>query len=444
MHQSPGPMSRLLAPGRPAGDDNALRARSRTQCIVIAGLVLLMSGCSSNDNTGLRPTSSSSAGTGGISSTTIVSFNRIVIDNAPDGAVVEKALADLTGDGKLDAIVGEERSPSQPHGGGIFWYEYPASGRPSDHWNKHTILSLPGGSAYEDMAVADINGDGRPDVVADVNGSIYWFGNPGTSGGAWTKNLIGTLTPSGSASGDDEGPMVLGDVEGNGKVDVVTSQAIYFPDTPTRWTKTQIGASNRGAALLDIGSGHGRINLVTTDANFNIAWYETPREHGGNPRTDPWIPHEVGPASASGDYSDTVNTGDFNSDGRMDIVRADAETPSGGLSWYEAPPDRTRAWIPHSIDPGYQYAHKIQVADIDGNGTLDLVTAEQDQSGQRRVSVFFNDGHGNFTQQVLSHGAGQNVVVGDINGDGRPDIFNSAHGYYGGPHPLEIYLNEPR
>lgn len=410
--------------------------------IVIPGVALLMSGCSGTAGTGSRSPASTADGTAATSSTTTVAFNRTVIDDAPDGAVVEKALADLNGDGRLDAIVGEERSPSQPHGGGIFWYDFPASGRPSDHWDKHTILSLPGGSAYEDMAVADIDGDGRPDVVADVNGSVYWFGNPGASGAAWSMNLIGTLTPSGRAGSDDEGSMVLGDVEGNGKLDVVTSQAIYFLDSPTHSTKIQLGASNRGAALLDIGSGHGRINLVTTDANFKIAWYENPREHGGNARTDAWIPHEVGPASASHDYSDTVNTGDFNGDGRMDIVRADAETPSGGLSWYEAPLDRTQPWTAHSIDDSYQYAHKVQVADIDGNGTLDIVTAEQDQSERRRVSVFFNDGHGNFTQQVLSKGAGQNVVVGDITGDGRLDIFNSAHGYYGGPHPLEIYLNE--
>lgn len=121
---APEPWSHVTVTGpRPAGDGNPLKVRSRTLCIVIVGLVLSMSGCARNGSTVLRPPASSVAGTGARPSTTIVSFNRIVIDNAPDGAVVEKALADLNGDGKLDAIVGEERSPSQPHGGGIFWYD---------------------------------------------------------------------------------------------------------------------------------------------------------------------------------------------------------------------------------------------------------------------------------------------------------------------------------
>jgi hypothetical protein len=79
---------------------------------------------------------------------------------------------------------------------------------------------------------------------------------------------------------------------------------------------------------------------------------------------------------------------------------------------------------------------------MNGDGIPDLVEAEQEQSLQRRVSVFYNDGHGNFTQQVLSNSSGHNPVVIDVGGDGDLDIFSSPHGFYGVPNPLEIYLNK--
>jgi hypothetical protein len=365
---------------------------------------------------------------------TIESFTKYVIDPNPPGAIIEKVLADVNGDGKLDAVVGAEPSPSIPGSvGGIYWYEYPASGNISDPWIKHTILG--GGNAYEDMQITDVDGDGHVDIVASVNGNIYWYKNPGTSTGNWTENLIG--------NGFGENTMRIVDIDGDGKLDVITSEYAFFQNSPTSWTSVKIAASDLGAALLDIGSGKGAINLVTTSPGpgFQIGWYRNPREVGGSARTDAWTFFPIGPSATGRSQTDTMQTGDFNNDGRMDVVAADSEDVPTGLRWFEAPTDRTQPWTLHVIDSTYQFAHKVQVADIDGNGTLDLVTAEQDQAAQKRVSVFYNDGSGNFTQQVLSNGAGHNITLGDIEGDGDIDIFNSGHGYFGAAHPLEIYIN---
>ena len=127
----------------------------------------------------------------------------------------------------------------------------------------------------------------------------------------------------------------------------------------------------------------------------------------------------------------------------MDLVTAQAEGgPSDGLIWWEAPLDRRNGtWIKHTIDSTYQWAHKILVADMDKNGTLDIVTAEQEQSVQERVSVFLNGGAGNFTQQILSTASGHNHALGDVDGDGSLDILNAGHGYFGFDHPLELFLN---
>ena len=380
-------------------------------------------------------------------------FPEFTVDSAPGTALVEKALADIEGTGKLNPVIGLE-SPSQ----GLFWYGYPTSGSVGGSWKRYTISAS--GNFYEDLIAFDVNGDGAVDLIASYAPSssgpysLVWFENPRGSGvdpatvSSWTMHTIG--------SGQGEDTLVLGDLDGDGKIDVATSAYLYFQNSPTSWTQVAYASSLRGAALLDIGSGKGRINLVTTGASapYNVVWYENPQESGGNARTGTWIAHTVGagyPCTAntcgSGPDVSTYNTADFNTDGRMDIVMGQSEGgssgfPPGGLIWYEAPVDRRNGtWIQHTIDANFVYTHAIRVADMDKNGTPDIVTSEQDQSSLRRVAIFFNDGTGNFTEQVLSNAEGHNTVVGDIRNTGYLDLLNSGHGYFGNPNPLQIFVN---
>jgi hypothetical protein len=79
---------------------------------------------------------------------------------------------------------------------------------------------------------------------------------------------------------------------------------------------------------------------------------------------------------------------------------------------------------------------------MNNDGELDLVVAEQEQSPQRRVAIFYGDGRGNFcAPQVLSTESGHNVWVSDVNGDGDLDILNAPHGFFGTPNPIELYVN---
>ncbi len=372
------------------------------------------------------------------------SFTKYVIDASPAGTVVEKTLVDLNGDGKADAVIGEEPSPSQPGGGGIYWYQYPASGIPSDVWTKHMIISS--GTAYEDLKAYDVNNDGRQDIIASLNNNVYLFINPTTVNGVWQKVLIGP--------GNGEDTIALGDIDGDGKTDIATNSYIYFQNSPTSWQTIRLSTSFSASALLDSGSGKGRIDLVGNGASspYNIVWYQNPRDVGGNARTGTWTMFTVGPGYfCSGGLNQcdegsvaTASTADLNGDGRMDVVVGQSEgspAPPGGLKWFEAPLNRTQPWIVHNINTSYTDTHNIIVADINRDGTPDLVTGEQDQSVNKRISVFYNDGRGNFNEQVLSHDATHNVAVADVNKDGDLDILSSPHGYFGGPHPIELFVN---
>jgi hypothetical protein len=294
------------------------------------------------------------------------------------------------------------------------------------------------------MAPLDVDGDGRMDIVASVEGQIWWFRNPATLTGTWQQNLIGP--------GQGENNMVTGDVDGDGKPDVVTNSRVYFQNSPQSWTVLPYNDTYNGVGLLDIGSGRGAINLLGNDPEppYDLVWFENPRERGGNARTGTWIRRTFGagygcPGGATECESvASYDTADLNRDGRMDIVAGPGEgepVPSGGLKWFEAPADRTQSWTAHTIDSSFVVTHNVRLADMDGNGAPDVVVGEQDQSPLDRVAVFYNDGTGTFTRQIVSTEASHNVIVGDVDGDGDNDFLAGPHGWYGDPHPLQLFLN---
>ena len=63
-------------------------------------------------------------------------------------------------------------------------------------------------------------------------------------------------------TGSRENNMELADMDGDGKMDLVTNSAIFFQNNPHSWTTVTLNSSFKGLALLDIGSGQGSINVV--------------------------------------------------------------------------------------------------------------------------------------------------------------------------------------
>jgi Chitobiase/beta-hexosaminidase C-terminal domain/FG-GAP-like repeat len=387
-------------------------------------------------------------------------YGYATVDANPPGTLVEKTLADIQGTGQLEPVIGlEEYSTNGPNSnGGVYWYSYPTSGGVQGTWVRHAIID--DGNAYEDMTPLDVNGDGAMDIVASYDNTsgvyqIVWFENPRGSGGdptqPWVEHVIGP--------GYGENNLQIADIDGDGKLDVVTPSSVFFQNSADSWTQVMYSPSFRGVALLDIGSGHGAINLAGTgpSPSFNVVWYENPRETGGNARTGTWVMHYIGPTpypcgenncQDGGDVG-AYNAMDVNGDNMMDVISGQSEgplgtaPPPGGLEWWQAPTDRRNGtWIKHTIDANMIDVHKIAIGDMNKDGNLDIIIAEQDQAPLRRVVVYYDDGKGNLTPEIISNAEGHNICVGNVMGNpGELDILNSGHGYYLDSHPLQIFLN---
>lgn len=120
-----------------------------------------------------------------------------------------------------------------------------------------------------------------------------------------------------------------------------------------------------------------------------------------------------------------LRAGDFNGDGRLDLVVAHFGYDQGEIEWLE----NLGGWkfSGHNL---LNLSGTINVipADLNGEGTLDIVAVVSQQ--WEEIHLFENDGHGNFTNKILFGSTNEDfgssgITLCDLNRDGRPDILYS-------------------
>ncbi len=325
-------------------------------------------------------------------------------------------------------------------------------------------------------AIGDFNGDGILDVATantapDEDQTIY--ANTVTIS---LGNGDGTFTtmPTHPATGIRPTAIVAGDFNGDGKLDLATTNytdgtvtillgngdgTFTAAATPTtgpapysivaadfnRDGNLDLAVSAAGQITILLGNGDGTFttstvnlagdslaSLVTADfngdgnADLAVQSYSSPNFGvivllGNGDGT--FTPKPLIPQTGTGSNLNALVTGDFNSDGKTDlaVTNSSENTVTILLGSGDGTFTASNAASATGTDP-----IDVQAADFNGDGKLDLVVVNFTESTLRET-VLLGNGDGTFTLPAISTGtyAYDAVAVGDFNGDGNPDLVST-------------------
>jgi len=338
------------------------------------------------------------------------------------------AIGDINGDGKPDVVAGP------------FWWEGPAFEKRHAFYEPK-VFNINGYSDNFFAYVWDFNGDGRNDILVlgfpGKEARLYL--NPGTSDDKpWPVHVVADVV-------DNESP-VFTDITGDGKPELVCSLfgrfGYYEPDwsKPTQpWNFVAV-SDDRKAQKFTHGLGVGDVNGDgKPDLLEARGWWE-------HTASGPWIQH---PLTGIGGGAQMFAY-DFDGNGTRDVFSSLAAHRYGTAVFLQGKPGAAEGWsrrmlageTPAESPYGIVFSqpHAAALADMNGDGILDVVTGKRywahnghdpDERGARVVYWYetVRDGKGgvDFVPHLVDaeSGVGVDVQVGDVSGDGLPDIVSA-------------------
>ena len=304
-------------------------------------------------------------------------------------------MGDLDGDG-LEDIVSVHESDTEYAGTPEGHVRIAFASDDPDRWHNVTLAEGADAAAPEDAAIADVNGDGAPDVIVAAElAHLIYLQNPRNKPRStpWPRLILPMTQGRGSyirvffADFDNDGtPEAVAPNKGAQnpsprdfarKTPISLFSVVGDPLHPDGWRETVLGTYSvpQNAEPVDV-DGDGDLDVVGgTRGEARLVFFENV-----SARDLDFREHAIAITGAqTGGFN--LDYADFNGDGRLDIVAA----TSIGLAWLEQPDDVAKPWTPHRIgDFGPDTMTAIEIADIDADGDQDVVVGSYSRGPRDR------------------------------------------------------------
>ncbi|HWM64009.1 MAG TPA: FG-GAP-like repeat-containing protein [Solirubrobacterales bacterium] len=350
--------------------------------------------------------------------------------------------ADVNGDGRPDLIV--TNSQFDEHAVSVFLNTTDLGSSTASFAARQIVAT---GDSPRQVTAADLNGDGRPDLV---------FSNTGR---AYVSVLMNTTAPGSAsasfapkqdfATGQNSNSLKATDINGDGRRDLVVATGVddcvsVLLNTMAPGASTPSfaphqcfpvqGINPRSVATADIND-DGRPDLIV--ASQGIPWVSVLLNTTAPGATTPsFAPQQVVPNLPSG-FKESVTAADLNGDGKPDLVVTNFggaivsvlfnTTPAGaGTASFSTPQNIKSA--------EFETLWWVTTTDVNGDGRPDLIVANNTVDG--KVSVLLNATVAPMAaapsfaaeQSFAAGDAPSAVGSADLNGDGRPDLLVANEG----------------
>lgn len=311
-------------------------------------------------------------------------LNRFVIDanaaadeNSEFSIEAGGSFTDIDNDGDVDIIQGGHRR------GAAWWWENPAPHFDEQSpWKRHQIMTQPG--QCHDQIVGDFDGNGSPELVMwnNENNKLYLSQIPPNPSGPWTITTLATVP------GDGPEGLIAYDINSDGTPDIAGGNHWFFKAPGSEpWQMCAVdagyGSMSRiaagrfvtgGAVALVISSGDrlGPLNLYTPSTTTSCgSWTKTTLE----------------PSIRA---AHTLQIGDINGDGLDDILTASVFERNALLFYSKGDGTFERTVLSDKVT-----AHEGKLADIDGDGDLDVILKTLAGDRNAALNIFLNNGTAN-------------------------------------------------